>query len=280
VRANPIATGELFSGAWLRTDGIVIVIVVVAAIVVSRLGTLAVRRFRKRLEGSPNATGPLQARRAATLATTLVTTIRIVVWTLTILIVLGALGVKLGPLLATAGIAGIAISFGAQSIVKDFLSGFFVLLEDQFAVGDVIEITIAGGQPVAGRVENLTLRATTMRATDGTLATTGNGNILAVRNRSRGEGELRVELTVPDVRDLAQLRTRLEAAASTLRGDERLRAMLSSGPDPVDVVPTKEGGAVVIVEAQTPASRRKKADDAIRTRLATLLLAPGGDPRD
>jgi small conductance mechanosensitive channel len=278
VRANPIATGELFSGAWLRTDGIVIV--VVAAIVVSRLGTLAVRRFRKRLEGSPNATGPLQARRAATLATTLVTTIRIVVWTLTILIVLGALGVKLGPLLATAGIAGIAISFGAQSIVKDFLSGFFVLLEDQFAVGDVIEITIAGGQPVAGRVENLTLRATTMRATDGTLATTGNGNILAVRNRSRGEGELRVELTVPDVRDLAQLRTRLEAAASTLRGDERLRAMLSSGPDPVDVVPTKEGGAVVIVEAQTPASRRKKADDAIRTRLATLLLAPGGDPRD
>lgn len=280
MRANPIATGELFSGAWLRTDGIVIVIVVVAAIVVSRLGTLAVRRFRKRLEGSPNATGPLQARRAATLATTLVTTIRIVVWTLTILIVLGALGVKLGPLLATAGIAGIAISFGAQSIVKDFLSGFFVLLEDQFAVGDVIEITIAGGQPVAGRVENLTLRATTMRATDGTLATTGNGNILAVRNRSRGEGELRVELTVPDVRDLAQLRTRLEAAASTLRGDERLRAMLSSGPDPVDVVPTKEGGAVVIVEAQTPASRRKKADDAIRTRLATLLLAPGGDPRD
>ena len=275
---HPIATGDLFSEAWFRTNGIVIVIVIAAAIILSRLGTLAVRRFRKRLEGSPNTTGPLQARRAATLATTIVTTIRIVVWTTTILVVLGALGVELGPLLATAGIAGIAISFGAQSIVKDFLSGFFVLLEDQFAVGDVVELTIAGGQPVAGRVENLTLRATTMRATDGTLATTGNGNILAVRNRSRGEGELRVELTVPNVRDLAQLRARLDDAARALRDDERLRAMLSSGPDAVEVVPTKEGGAVVIVEAHTLASRRKRAEEAIRTRLATMLLAPGDDP--
>jgi moderate conductance mechanosensitive channel len=270
-----IARADLFSASWLRTDGVVIAVVLVAAIVISRLGTLAVRRFRRRLEGSPNATGPLEARRAATLAATLVTTIRIIVWTLTVLIVLGALTVNLGPLLASAGIAGIAISFGAQSVVKDFLNGFFLLLEDQFAVGDAVELTIAGGQPLSGRVETLTLRATAVRGTDGTLATTGNGNILAVKNRSRGQGELRVEVTVPGVRDLAEFRHRIDQAVEELRTDAALHDLISSSPEVVDVVPTNDGGAMVIVGAQALASRRKRAEEVLRRRLAMRLLTPG-----
>jgi small-conductance mechanosensitive channel len=273
-RALFIADGDLFSSAWFRNEGVTIGIVVAAALVISRVGSLAVRRFRRRLEGSPDVTGPLEARRAATLATTLVTAIRIAVWTITLLIVLGALGVNLAPLVASAGIAGIVLSFGAQSIVKDFLSGFFVLLEDQFAVGDVVDLALAGGQPLLGRVETLTLRATAVRATDGTLAVTGNGNILAVRNHSRGQGELRVEVTVPRAPDLAELRRRLDAAVAELRRDAALQTLISSGPDVVDVVPTHDGGAVTIVAAQTPAARRGSAEEILRRRLAMFLLSP------
>jgi small conductance mechanosensitive channel len=273
-----IADTDLFSAPWFRNQGVVIAIVVAAALVISWLGTAAVRRFRRRLEGSPDVTGPLEARRAATLATTLVTAIRIVVWTLTVLIVLGALGVDLAPLVASAGIAGIALSFGAQSMVKDFLSGFFVLLEDQFAVGDVVDLALAGGQPLLGRVETLTLRATAVRSSDGTLAITGNGNILAVRNHSRGQGELRVEVTVPRAPDLAKLRRRLEAAVAELRRDAVLQALISSGPEVVDVVPTDDGGAVTIVAAQALAARRDSAEEILRRRLATFLLSPSGAP--
>src|SRR5438270_6328600 len=103
-------TTDIFTAAWLRTDGVTILIVLALAIAVSRVGSLAVRRFRRRMEGEPHVTGPVDARRAATLAATLVAAIRIVVWTVTGLIVLGALGINLGPLLASAGIAGIALS--------------------------------------------------------------------------------------------------------------------------------------------------------------------------
>ncbi len=265
---------DIFTREWLRTSGVTIAIVLVAAVVVSRIGTIAVRRFRRRLEGPPHVTGPMDARRAATLATMLVTVIRVVVWTVTVMLVLGSLNVQLGPLLASAGIAGIAIGFGAQAIVKDFLAGFFILLEDQFAVGDMVELAIAGGTPIEGRVELVTLRATSVRALDGTLAVTGNGNVVSVRNQSRGRGELRVEVTIPRVSDLHEARRRLEAAVAELRRDDALRALLSSGPDPVDVVPNADGGAVAIVAAETLASRRQRAEDALTRGLTMRLLAP------
>jgi small-conductance mechanosensitive channel len=284
VVAQLIARTDLFGEAWFRTNGVVILIVIVTAIVVSRIGTLAVRRYRRRLEGSAHETGPLQARRAATIAGTLVTTIRIAVWSVALLIVLGELGVNIGPLLASAGIAGVALSFGAQSIVRDFLTGFFVLVEDQYAVGDVVELTIGGGQPLSGRVETLTLRATAVRAPDGTLAMAGNGSIVAVKNRSRGEGELRVEIEIPDVGDLTAARRRLEASVAELRADEALQAILSSGPVAVDLVPTAGGGGVAIVTAETRASRKKRAEEALRRGLAVRLLAPAdpraGEPKD
>jgi small conductance mechanosensitive channel len=274
-----ILSGEVFGSEWFRTDGVVIAIVLVIAIVVSRLGTLAVRRYRKRLEGTPNETGPLEIRRAATIATTLATTIRVAVWTVAGLIILDSVGVSVGPLLASAGIIGIALSFGAQGIVKDFLTGFFVLVEDQYAVGDVVELTIAAGQPLAGRVETMTLRATAVRAVNGTLEVTGNGNIVAVRNESRGRGELRVEIELPEVTNLAEARSRLERAVEEIRADEQFRAALSSGPTAVDVVPTPGGGAVAIVTAETLAARRKRVYEALHRRLALSLLSPDGRSR-
>jgi len=273
-----LARAELFTEQWWRTDGVIIAIVLVVAIVISRLGTLAVRRFRKRMEGSPTATDPLQARRVATVATTLVTVIRVVVWSIAILIILGALGINLGPLLASAGIAGIAISFGAQSLIKDFFSGFFILLEDQFAVGDTIEFTLtAGSNSIVGRVENLTMRATSVRALDGTLAITGNGNILAVRNRSRGEGELFVDVQLPAGTNADEARARLDEAVARLRSDPDLQRLLGGGPSAVAVVPQPDGSIAVRVSAIATASRRGRAEEELRRRLQTALLSPTGD---
>jgi small conductance mechanosensitive channel len=104
-----------------------------------------------------------------------------------ILLILGEFGLDLGPLIAGAGIAGIALGFGAQSVVKDFLSGFFFLLEDQFSVGNLVTLN-AAGKELEGRVEALSLRTTELRDDAGTLHIIPNGNIMVVGNRSRTRG--------------------------------------------------------------------------------------------
>jgi moderate conductance mechanosensitive channel len=276
VIAETTTSSDVFSGHWFRTNGILIAIVIIVAIVISRLLRIAVRRYRARVQS--RAQSPEDARRTTTVATTIATTIRIIVWTVVVLIVLGGLGIDIGPLLATAGIAGIVISFGAQSIVRDFLAGFFVLAEDQYAVGDVVELTLTGSTSLFGNVEEVTLRATSVRATDGTLAMTGNGNILAVRNLSRGGGVLRVEVRMPNVTDLSEARRRLDRAVAALRDDPSLASMLSGGPRAVDVVPTPDGGTVAIVAAETATARRADVEDALSRSLALRLLSPAQDP--
>jgi small conductance mechanosensitive channel len=113
--------------------------------------------------------------------------IKILVWTLTLLLLLGEFDLNVGPLIAGAGIAGVALGFGAQSVVKDFLSGFFFLLEDQLSVGNLVTLN-AGGKELEGRVEALSLRTTELRDEGGTLHIVPNGNITVVSNRSRTRG--------------------------------------------------------------------------------------------
>lgn len=119
-------------------------------------------------------------KRALTLGAMLESVVGIVVWTTATFLVLGELGVSLGPLIASAGIAGIAIGFGAQSIVRDFLAGIFVIIEDQYGVGDVIDVG-----DVIGTVEEVGLRTTRVRDLSGVLWTVPNGVIQRVGNYSQ-----------------------------------------------------------------------------------------------
>ncbi|MDX2343186.1 MAG: mechanosensitive ion channel family protein [Acidimicrobiia bacterium] len=118
--------------------------------------------------------------RAKTLGSILRSTSTAVIYTIAILMSLGEFDINLGPLIAGAGIAGIALGFGAQSIVKDFLSGFFMLVEDQYAVGDIIDVGEA-----AGVVEAISLRTTQVRDVNGTLWYVPNGEIHRVANKSQ-----------------------------------------------------------------------------------------------
>ena len=118
--------------------------------------------------------------RAVTLGAVLESLVSIVVWTTALFIILGELGIALGPLIASAGIAGIAIGFGAQSIVKDFLAGIFVIIEDQYGVGDIIDVSYA-----TGVVEEVGFRTTRVRDLEGVLWTVPNGEIQRVGNYSQ-----------------------------------------------------------------------------------------------
>jgi small-conductance mechanosensitive channel len=169
---------------WLVSHGLRIAVIVAMALVVLGIARLAVRRMHRRLRAADRAERDLEVRRAATLTQAVSNVVSIAVWSLTVLLVLGELGVDLAPLIAGAGIAGVALGFGAQSLVKDFLSGFFILLEDQFGVGDEVAVN-AGGQSINGTVEAVSLRTTVIRDEQGTVHVIPNGSIVVVGNRSR-----------------------------------------------------------------------------------------------
>jgi small conductance mechanosensitive channel len=178
---------SIFWERWLKDHGIPIAGALVAAFILLTLSGIAVRRMQRRLESAESETQELNLQRSATLTQATSYVIRVAVWTVVILLILGEFGLDLGPLIAGAGIAGIALGFGAQSVVKDFLSGFFFLLEDQFSVGNLVTLN-AAGKELEGRVEALSLRTTELRDDAGTLHIIPNGNIMVVGNRSRTRG--------------------------------------------------------------------------------------------
>lgn len=148
-------------------------------------GTVSMLAISSRLPVS-DTTRLRRAQRAATVSSVLRNLVSIFVWSIAVLIALGELGVDLGPLIASAGVAGVALAFGTQSIVRDYLAGLFVVLEDQYGVGDEIEaVTVTGTVAVSGTVEWVSLRVTRVRSADGVAWYVPNGELKAVANRSQ-----------------------------------------------------------------------------------------------
>ncbi|MGV9711259.1 mechanosensitive ion channel family protein [Gordonia sp. NPDC003424] len=174
------------------------------------------RHLRERTGPARNpAIAERRAQRAQTIGSVLKSTVSIVLLVWVVLSVLSVLGVNIAPFLASAGIVGLAIGFGAQNLVRDFVSGVFMLLEDQYGVGDVVDLGEA-----SGTVESVGLRITTVRDIDGTLWYVRNGEIVRVGNMSQEYAVARIELPVALTADLDRaqevaLRAAHDAVANT-----------------------------------------------------------------
>ena len=170
---------EWLSGAPLR-----IVIVLVAAWISYSIGHRAIDRAINKLATADLKPGPgvakRQAERARTTGSVLNSILKAVVWIIAIGMILGEFGFNLGPVIASAGVIGVAIGLGAQTLVRDILSGIFMLIEDQYGVGDQIKVL-----DIEGVVEKVGLRITTVRDKDEVLWYVRNGEILVIGNRSQ-----------------------------------------------------------------------------------------------
>jgi len=169
---------------WLSGSPLRIVIVLVAAWVSYSIGHRAIDRAVNKLATADLIPGPgfakRQAERARTTGSVLNSILKAVVWIIAIGMILGEFGFNLGPVIASAGVIGVAIGLGAQTLVRDILSGIFMLIEDQYGVGDQIKVL-----EIEGVVEKVGLRITTIRDSDETLWYVRNGEILLIGNRSQ-----------------------------------------------------------------------------------------------
>jgi small conductance mechanosensitive channel len=201
-----------------------ILIAAVLALIAQQLLALFVKRMRKQAGAMVG-----NAHRAAQLRT-LAGIIRATGYALIsfylFIQVIGALGVPLGSFIAAAGVIGLGISFGAQSLFKDMLTGLFILLEDQYAIGDTIKI--AG---LTGAVENLTLRVTTLRDGDGTLYIVPNSQITTVSNLSRDFSVASLSVSVSTTADPDHVLEVLRKLAAEVRADEAFKDVVIADPD-------------------------------------------------
>lgn len=167
-------------GGWLAGNGLRIILIgLIALLLVRGFGTLSARYFRSVLEKKHKGDGEFE-KRTNTLSSILNYVVHIAVITIASAMVIRELGIDIGPILAAAGVLGLAVGFGAQSLVKDLISGFFLILEDQIRVGDVVDI--AGK---AGIVERMNLKMTILRDVGGNVHFIPNGQIDVVTNMTR-----------------------------------------------------------------------------------------------
>ena len=275
-----------------------VVLIIVLAWTISRLARRAVDRFTRRMRGEIEGPGlvPWRRRRrrqdaqpdgtevvtttpvatiragqrAETIGTLLKSVVTLVVWTFALLMVLSEIGLDVGPLIAGAGFVGIALGFGAQNLVRDFLSGIFMLVEDQYGVGDIIDAGEA-----SGTVEAVSLRTTRLRDINGVVWHIPNGQIQRIGNKSQGWSRALLDVSVAYATDLDHATHVIESCAAEMRGVPEWAAEMLGDPEVWGVEALGPDAVLLRVSVETrPASQWRVARE-LRKRLKAALDEAG-----
>ncbi len=224
------------------------------------------------------AVGPVRIAQVKTLAGVIRTTGLAIIGTIAGLQILDAVGINFGPLLASAGIAGVAIGLAAQNIVKDVLNGILILIEDQFNIGDTIRV--AG---LAGTVEAMTLRKTTVRDADGTLYVIPNSQITTVANLSVGYSVATVNVSVDFSANPDEVIKLLTSIATDIRNSDEFRQLFVADPQILGVDAIKGSELIFPVVFKTLATKQYEPIREFRRRVRLALeehnLLPGNSYR-
>lgn len=273
---------EFLSGAPLR----IFLILVVATLVTVVLRFLVARVIRnlaripaRKLDVTDKATIVLgqptrMGQRLQTFQSVLNSTIAVVIGTVALFMVLAELGVDVRPLLASAGVVGVAIAFGAQSIVRDVISGVLMLVEDQFGVGDRVELGGAAVVMATGTVEQVALRITTIRDDDGRLWHIRNGEILRVANESQGWAQAVAQVQVVPETDVAAARGAMTDVTAQLRADESYRDAILDEPE-IRIEEITGSGITLRWSVRTAPGQQWRVASAMRRRVASAFAERG-----
>jgi len=251
-----------------------LIVVAVIAFILIRLLRVATHHMIRMAEH--HSANPARIGQVKTLAGVIRATGLAAILLITGLQFLGALGVNLAPLLASAGVVGIAIGLAAQNIVKDMLNGILILIEDQFNVGDTVRL--AG---VAGTVEAMTLRKTTVRDGDGTLYVIPNSQITTVANQSVGFSVATINVSVDFSADPDEVLSLLKSVAMNIRNSDQFRQVFVEDPQILGVDAVKGSEVIFPVVFKTLATKQygpvREFRRQVRLALEKHHLLPG-DP--
>ena len=221
------------------------------------------------LEASPTLS-ERRRQRSETIGSVLRSVSTLVVFSVATAMVLAELGFDLGPVIASAGIVGVAVGFGAQNLIKDFLNGMFMILEDQYGVGDVIDAGEA-----TGTVEAVGLRTTRLRDVHGTVWHIRNGEVVRVGNKSQGWARAVVDVPVAWDSDVPRVREVVKAAADTLSAEPEWADKLVEEPEVWGVEDMGPSGVLIRLAVKTAPLEQWPVARELRQRVKTALDTEG-----
>ncbi len=256
---------RLFLGRGAR---ILITVVIVLAFI--RLMKIVSRKIIDYSQDDDHTTPSEREKRAETLAQVLMLTSEVFAVTIGLFMVLRELGMNITPLLTGAGIAGVALGLGAQSIVKDFLNGFFILMENQFRVGDII-----GVDGHEGTVEKITLRTTMLRDVEGVLHIIPHGEIKSVRNETYGWSQVKLDVGVGYREDVGRVLDVLRRVGATMKEDPAWTAVLIEAPEVLGIEDLGDSRMTVRLLAKTAPLKKWDAARELRRRVKEAFDAAG-----
>jgi small-conductance mechanosensitive channel len=190
------------------------------------------------------------------------------------MILLGELNVSLAPVLASAGVLGLALGFGAQNLVKDFVAGIFMIMEDQYGVGDVIDV----GE-ISGTVEGVGLRTTRLRDDHGTVWYVRNGEVTRVGNKSQGFAQVLLDIPVPAGADVDRIGAAAKAAADSLWREEDWSDAIVEEPQLLGIEQLTDTGAVLRLSVRTRPLQQWRVGRELRRRVKDGLDTVGRLPQ-
>lgn len=224
----------------------------------------------------PERGGERRRQRAQALHSILKNASSIVIFSIAAITILGDLGVNLAPVLASAGVLGVALGFGAQNLVGDFLAGVAILMEDQYGVGDVITLTSTSGTvAAAGTVEALGLRVTRLRDVNGVVWHIRNGSLQQVGNQSQGWSRAVVDFPVPYSQDMSEIRGILTQVALGMWAEPQWHSVILEEPKVWGVQSVSSSEAVWRLVAMTTPPRQYEVERELRERVKVELDARG-----
>jgi small-conductance mechanosensitive channel len=275
---------------WILAKPIAILVILGVAGVVTRIARFLVKRFMVRITtpASSERLHRLRARtpnvllrteewnlrseaRSQTLTAVIRSIVSICIWFVALVAILGVLEINIGPLIAGAGIAGIALGFGTQAMVRDFIAGFFLVVEDQFGVGDVVDL----GGDAKGTVEKVTLRATRLRDSAGIVWHVPNGQIQRVGNKSQEWARALLDVVVGYDADIPRVKEVVRRTAQELTADPLWAPEVLEEPDMWGVEAMGAEGITIRVGIKTRPASQFAVLRALRERLKAAFDAEG-----
>jgi small-conductance mechanosensitive channel len=267
-------------GEWARSNGLEIVLLIVGSVLVTRSVRWVGANVTARIDAQDQSSDVLVRSEAAkhrhALTQVITWAVVVLIYAITGVLVLERLGVPLASLVAPATVAGVALGFGAQRIVQDILAGFFIITERQYGFGDLIRISNLGSTTgVTGTVEDVTLRITTMRTSDGEVVIIPNGQITQVTNLSRDWARAVVDVPLPARADITRVNALLQAVGKEVYADPSWRPLLLDAPTVMGVESLDVDTFSIRVVARTLPGKQFTVGRELRARIATSLRREG-----
>jgi small conductance mechanosensitive channel len=260
------------------TKGLHIVLVVLFALIATRVIRFVARRISKRLDrgdGTDAVLRPESVKHRRAVASVISSVAIAVLYIVVAIDVANQLGLPIGSLVAPAAVLGAALGFGAQRIVQDLLSGFFIITEKQYGFGDLVQLTVTAGGDAVGTVEEVTLRVTKLRTSDGEVFTVPNGQIVKSLNLSKDWARAVIDIPVPATADINEVNDVLRDVSAVAMHEEGLPELLLDEPQLMGVESIEKDTVNLRMVARTLPGKQFEVGRRLRALIVSSLRRAG-----